>query len=70
MPFEKTRRPDYGAYQKCGSMDKSIYEYCDLTEAEIVEREKKLDAQKATDAEKERKRMARAQNFRFVGGMG
>jgi hypothetical protein len=50
-------------------MDRSIYEYCDLTDAEIVERERKLDAQKAADAEQERKRMAKAQNFRFVGGM-
>jgi len=50
-------------------MDKSIYEYCDLTDTEIVEREKRLDAQKAANAEQERKRVARARNFRFVGGM-
>jgi hypothetical protein len=50
-------------------MDKSIYEYCDLTDAEIVEREQKLDAQKAAEAEQERMRIAKARNFRFVGGM-
>jgi hypothetical protein len=51
-------------------MDKSIYEYCDLTDAEIVEQEKKRDAQKAADAEQERKQMMRARCFRWVGGMG
>jgi hypothetical protein len=50
-------------------MDKSIYEYCDLTDMEILEREKKLDARKAAEAEQERKRMAKARSFRFVGGM-
>jgi len=50
-------------------MDKSIYEYCDLTDTEILERERKLEAQKAADAEQERKRMAKARTFRFVGGM-
>ena len=55
--------------QGCSHMDKSIYEYCDLTDAEIVEREKRLDAQKAAEAELERKRMAKARNFRFSGGM-
>lgn len=50
-------------------MDKSIYEYRDLTDTEIMEREKKLDAQRATEAEHERKRMAKARKFRFVGGM-
>lgn len=50
-------------------MDKSIYEYCDLTDTEILKREKKLDAQKAAETEQERKRMAKARNFHFVGGM-
>jgi dTDP-D-glucose 4,6-dehydratase len=55
--------------QSCSRMDKSIYEYRDLTDTEIMEREKKLDAQRATEAEHERKRMAKARKFRFVGGM-
>jgi hypothetical protein len=50
-------------------MDRSIYEYCDLTDAEILERERKLDAQRAAEAESERKRLARMRNFRFIGGM-
>jgi hypothetical protein len=50
-------------------MDRSIYEYCDLTDTEIIEREKKLDARKAAEAEQERRRIAKARNFRFVGGM-
>jgi hypothetical protein len=50
-------------------MDRSIYEYCDLTDTEILEREKRLAAQKASEAEQERKRIAKARNFRFVGGM-
>lgn len=50
-------------------IDRSIYEYCDLTDAEILAREEKLDAQKAADAEQERKRIAKARSFRFVGGM-
>lgn len=50
-------------------MDRSIYEYCDLTDEEILEREDALTAQKAADAEKERIRVARSQNFRFKGGM-
>lgn len=50
-------------------MDKSIYEYCDLTDTQILEREKTLNAQKAAEAENERKRMTHARNFRFRGGM-
>ena len=55
--------------ERCSGMDKSIYEYCDLTDMEIMEREKRLDAQKAAETEQERKRMAKARNFRFMGGM-
>jgi SUMO ligase MMS21 Smc5/6 complex component len=55
--------------QSCSRMDKSIYEYSDLTDDEILEREEKLDAQNAAEAEQERKRIAKARNFRFVGGM-
>lgn len=69
MPFEKTLSADYCGYQKCSRMDKSIYEYCDLTDTEIIEQVKRLDAQKAAEVEHERKRMAKARNFRFVGGM-
>lgn len=50
-------------------MDRSIYEYSDLADTEILEREKRLDAQKAADAEEARKRMMRAQSLRFKGGM-
>jgi hypothetical protein len=57
----------------CDSMerpvDRSIYENCDLTDEEILERETKLSAQKPDDAEKERARIRRAENFRFKGGM-
>ena len=50
-------------------MEKSTYEYCDLTDEEILEREAKVKAQEAEDAEKERARIRRAENFRFKGGM-
>jgi hypothetical protein len=52
-------------------MDKSIYEYCDLTDMdmEILEREKKLDARKAAEAEQERKRMAK-RLFRWRHALG
>jgi hypothetical protein len=50
-------------------MNRSIYEYCDLKDAEILEREKHLDAQKAAEAAEKRRRIANARNFRFVGGM-
>ncbi len=50
-------------------MDKSIYEYCDLTDAEILEREERLAGEKARESAKERKRMAKANNFHFRGGM-
>lgn len=51
------------------TVDRGIYEYCDLTDAEILEREKRLAGEKAEEAAKERKRMAKARNFHFRGGM-
>ena len=50
-------------------MDRSIYAYSDLTDAEILEREKTLAAERAKETAKERKRMAKASNFHFRGGM-
>jgi len=50
-------------------VDRSIYEYCDLTDAEILEREERLDAERARESAKERRRMAKARNFHFRGGM-
>jgi hypothetical protein len=53
-------------------IDRNIYEYCDLVDEEIAEREARLAAERAADAGKERKRMvrARAGGFRWIGGMG
>jgi hypothetical protein len=51
-------------------MDRSLYEYCDLTDDEILERERRLDAERAADADKERKRMEKGRNFWWAGGMG
>jgi hypothetical protein len=51
------------------TLDRSIYEYSHLTDAEILEHEEKLAGERAKDAEKERKRVARARNFHFRGGM-
>jgi hypothetical protein len=51
------------------TVDRSIYEYCDLTDAEILEREERLAAERAKELAKERKRMAKASNFHFRGGM-
>lgn len=50
-------------------MDRSIYEYSDLTDTEILEREKRLAGERAKEAAKERMRMAKARNFHFRGGM-
>ena len=58
------RPPDFAI-----GMDRSIYKYCDLTDAEILEREKKLSAERAADAENERKQRAKAMSFRWRGGM-
>ena len=51
------------------TVDRSIYEYCDLTDAEILEREERLAEERARESAKERKRMAKANNFHFRGGM-
>jgi hypothetical protein len=50
-------------------LDRSIYEYSDLTDAEILEREKRMAGERAIEAAKERKRMSKASNFHFRGGM-
>ena len=50
-------------------MDGSIYEYCDLTDAEILEREERLAGERARESAKERQLMAKANNFHFRGGM-
>ena len=51
------------------TVDRSIYEYSDLTDAEILEREKRLAGERARETAKERKRIAKASNFHFRGGM-
>jgi hypothetical protein len=51
------------------TVDRSIYEYSDLTDAEILEREERLAGERARESAKERKRMAKANNFHFRGGM-
>jgi hypothetical protein len=51
------------------TLDRSTYEYSDLTDAEILERETRLAGERAKEAAKERKRMAKASNFHFRGGM-
>jgi hypothetical protein len=50
-------------------LDRSIYEYSDLTDAEILEREKRIAGERAREAAKEPKRMSKARNFHFCGGM-
>lgn len=49
-------------------MDRSIYEYSDLTDAEILEREKRMALERLKEIAKERQRMAKASNFHFRGG--
>jgi hypothetical protein len=51
------------------TLDRSIYEYCDLTDGEILEREKRLAGERAKEIAKERKRVSKASNFHFRGGM-
>jgi len=51
------------------TLDRSIYEYSDLTDAEILEREKKIAGERAKETAKELKRMSKARNFHFRGGM-
>ena len=51
------------------TLDRSIYEYCDLTDAEILEREKRIALERLKEIAKERQRMAKASNFHFRGGM-
>jgi hypothetical protein len=50
-------------------LDRSIYEYSDLTDAEILEREKRLAGERAEETAKERQRLSKARNFHFRGGM-
>jgi hypothetical protein len=50
-------------------LDRSIYEYSDLTDAEILEREERLAVERAEETAKERKRFSKASNFHFHGGM-
>ena len=44
-------------------------EYSDLTDTEILEREKRIAGEKARETVMERKRMSKATNFHFRGGM-
>jgi hypothetical protein len=50
-------------------LDRSVYEYSDLTDAAILGREKRLAAERAKETAKERQRMMKASNFHFRGGM-
>jgi hypothetical protein len=50
------------------TLDRSIYEYSDLTDAEILERENELADERAKETAKEGKRMAKATNFLFAAG--
>lgn len=50
-------------------LNKSVYEYSDLTDAEIVDLETRKRTEAAKDADNERRRMAKACDFRFKGGM-
>lgn len=51
------------------TLNRSIYEYSDLTDAEILEREKRIANERAKEVAKEQKRMSKATNFHFRGGM-
>jgi hypothetical protein len=62
------RQQEHLAFREA-TLDRSIYEYSDLTDAEILEREERLAGERARESAKERQRMARANNFHFRGGM-
>lgn len=59
----------FGEFLSTPFSDRSIYEYSDLTDTEILEREKRIAGERAKEIAKERKRMAKANNFHFRRGM-
>jgi len=50
-------------------LDRSVYEFSHLTDAEILEREKRIALERFKELAKERQRMAKTSNFHFRGGM-
>lgn len=50
-------------------LNNTVYEYSDLTDAEILELEARKRAEAAKDADQERRRVKKSTSFRFKGGM-